>query len=415
MNAYLKKHAFCDQLIDTKPSTELGLVVVIPCLREPQLLETLKSLTLCTSPTFAIEVIIVINQSEDADQETIEANNKSLKDARLFAEQNNTKQRSFYPLSIELPTKHAGVGLARKIGMDEAVRRFDSINMEGIIVNLDADCTVSENYFTEIETHFEKGNKAASFYFEHPLDGLSEDVTNAIISYELFLRYYINMQRLIAYPWAYQTIGSAMAVTSDLYQQQGGMNRRKAGEDFYFMQKFIELGRCDELNQLTVFASSRKSDRVPFGTGKAITDICEGHEIQSFYHPESFHHLSEIYSFLPTFYVANESQIAMLFSTLDKSLSSFLEANNWAEKLLEIKAKTVDYASFRKRFFRSFNAFQLMKFMHWSRDQYYPDLNSEEAMTYLFDRLNLGYSDDQKSNLLALRSFDRSNDFSISL
>ena len=35
-----------------------------------------------------------------------------------------------------------GVGLARKTGMDEAVRRFNAINNpEGIILNLDADCT----------------------------------------------------------------------------------------------------------------------------------------------------------------------------------------------------------------------------------------------------------------------------------
>ena len=41
-----------------------------------------------------------------------------------------------------------GVGLARKTGMDEAVRRFDIINNpEGVILSLDADCTVEHNYF----------------------------------------------------------------------------------------------------------------------------------------------------------------------------------------------------------------------------------------------------------------------------
>ena len=44
-----------------------------------------------------------------------------------------------------------GVGLARKTGMDEAVRRFNSIDKpEGVILNLDADCLVEQNYFVSV-------------------------------------------------------------------------------------------------------------------------------------------------------------------------------------------------------------------------------------------------------------------------
>ena len=49
------------------------------------------------------------------------------------------------------PVSKWGVGLARKTGMDEAVRRFNSINRpDGVILNIDADCTVDSNYFIEI-------------------------------------------------------------------------------------------------------------------------------------------------------------------------------------------------------------------------------------------------------------------------
>src|SRR5207244_2084823 len=59
--------------------------------------------------------------------------------------------------SPSLPKKHAGVGLARKIVMDEAAWRFSTINKDtGVIVCLDADCMVGKNYLSGIENHFQK-------------------------------------------------------------------------------------------------------------------------------------------------------------------------------------------------------------------------------------------------------------------
>ena len=47
----------------------------------------------------------------------------------------------------EFDDTNAGVGLARKIGMDTALRVFDySIDSKKIIISLDADCLAEENY-----------------------------------------------------------------------------------------------------------------------------------------------------------------------------------------------------------------------------------------------------------------------------
>ena len=73
-----------------------------------------------------------------------------------------------------LPVKGWGVGLARKTGMDEAVRRFNQINKpDGVILNLDADCLVARNYFVSVYNEFlrKKERSACSIYFEHPLSG----------------------------------------------------------------------------------------------------------------------------------------------------------------------------------------------------------------------------------------------------
>ena len=67
-------------------------------------------------------------------------------------------------------------------------------------------------------------------------------------------------------PYSFHTIGSAFALTASAYTRQGGMNRRKAGEDFYFINKLIKGEIFGEINDTKVIPSPRISDRVPFGT-----------------------------------------------------------------------------------------------------------------------------------------------------
>ena len=61
-----------------------------------------------------------------------------------------------------------------------------------------------------------------------------------------------------------------MAVRPEAYMKQGGMNRRKAGEDFYFLNKIMSLGGFGECAETTIYPSPRTSKRVPFGTGQAV-------------------------------------------------------------------------------------------------------------------------------------------------
>jgi hypothetical protein len=60
-----------------------------------------------------------------------------MKRTNLFAERYNEDSFVFLPLLFEdLPRKHAGVGLARKIGMDLAVEHFlRNEKPRGIIVS----------------------------------------------------------------------------------------------------------------------------------------------------------------------------------------------------------------------------------------------------------------------------------------
>jgi cellulose synthase/poly-beta-1,6-N-acetylglucosamine synthase-like glycosyltransferase len=268
---YLQRHRYFGPFIPAAPERNTSLIVVIPCFSEPDIIETLASLYKADRPSFSLEVIVAVNSPMGADQSYIIQNKQSLQQINCWSKKFSCPGFTVHAIDVPpFPVKHAGAGFARKAGMDEAVGRFNLLNNKnGIIVSFDADSTCDANYFTELEKCFAGSpTRGCTIYFEHPLHMPgSMDINYPILRYELYLRYFIEAMRLSGFPWAFHTIGSCFAVTAGVYAMQGGMNRKKAGEDFYFLHKVFPLGNFKELNSTRVVPSSRVSDRVHFGTG----------------------------------------------------------------------------------------------------------------------------------------------------
>jgi hypothetical protein len=413
---YFRRFGFCERQIAEPPHPGLGIVVVIPCMNEPDLIDSLESLWTGEPSNCPAEVIIVINSPAGCCEEIRTQNLKTWEEASRWSKEHSSPHLTFRVLHLpDLPPKQAGVGLARKIGMDEAVRRFDDIGRPaGIIVCYDADCRCERNYLRSIERHFEKNPRTSgcSIYFEHPLDGpLDAKVYEAIAAYELHLRYYVHGLRYAGFPHAHHTIGSCMAVRADVYKQQGGMNKRKAGEDFYFLQKIFPLGAFTELTDTTVNPSPRSSDRVPFGTGKAVQAHLAGNKIST-YPLEAFLDLKMLFDGLP----ATDRDEPLLWSDLGEglpeSLRTFLREQRFTEALAEIRDNTSTPAAFRTRFFRWFNGFQAMKFIHHARDHYYGEraieTDAERLLELLVERVGCKVGGSTRELLLAYRRLDRS-------
>jgi hypothetical protein len=413
MTAYLQERTLFPPLIHGKPSPLLGIVVVIPCHDEEFLLLSLMSLHRCDRPDCDVEVIVLINDGEKAPATVKSKNQQTFEQASRWAQKNSLPHLRFHILYKRgLPKKHAGVGLARKIGMDEACYRFEKAGIRsGIIACFDADSRCQKNYLQAIERHFAEHPKtqACGIYFEHPLDGFDFDpaIYEAITRYELHLRYYVQAQRWAGFPHAWQTIGSSMAVRADAYQKQGGMNRRQAGEDFYFLHKFIPLGHFSEIMDTKVIPSPRPSHRVPFGTGKAVGDMLKPGSTCLTYHPRIFEDLRvflqrDIYGQAPS---------EGLLAGMPESVQSFLEENHFEKKWREIHGNTSSREAFMKRFFRWFDAFMLMKYVHHSRDLFHPSTGVEEAARWLLTTAH-GWSDeaaekaDARAMLISLRKLD---------
>ncbi|HFA49353.1 MAG TPA: glycosyltransferase [Bacteroidetes bacterium] len=392
MTPYLTARALHPPLIHERPSPLLGIVVVIPCYDEEYLLLSLMSLKKCHRPACDVEVIVVINQTETTPEAVKQTNARTYRQAIKWAGQNRPPHLRFRILFMDdMPKKHAGVGLARKVGMDEACYRFHKAgNPRGIIACFDADSRCEVNYFQALENYFIKKPKAVAcgIHFEHPLSGVDfgEKIYEAITFYELHLRYYVQAQRWAGFPHAWQTIGSSMAVRCDAYQKQGGMNRRQAGEDFYFLHKFIPLGHFGEITETTVIPSPRPSDRVPFGTGKAVADMLRTKNNCTTYNPKSFQDIAVLFKKeWPGLY--NLKNIADIYGRLPRGVSLFLKENNFIEKIKEIKAHTSSKSSFEKRLWRWFDAFLMMKYVHFSREHFYADIEVTEAAKWLLGNI----------------------------
>ncbi|MDB6030137.1 MAG: hypothetical protein JWM16_475 [Verrucomicrobiales bacterium] len=373
IDPYYARFGALEPQIAVPARSDVGLIVVIPCYNEPNLRASLEALWSCLRPGCAVEVITVINSASDASAEIVSQNQKTLDEAQRWAESRQDPRFTFHFLHCPaLPPKQAGVGLARKIGMDEAARRFDAIRRpNGVIVCFDADSLCESNYLCAIEQHFEQDPRTpgCSIYFEHPLEGdLPAQVYEAITLYELHLRYYVQALRFAGFPYAYHTIGSSMVVRANVYKKQGGMNKRQAGEDFYFLHKVIPLGGFTDLTTTRVIPSPRCSDRVPFGTGKAIGDFLESGELKT-YPLEAFLDLQSLFTQVRT--LGSKTFLPSSAFELPRAISSYLEEQEFGKALEEIESNTASAATFQKRFFGWFNGFQVMKFVHFARDTFY--------------------------------------------
>ena len=386
-DGYLNKHAFISVPLEKgPPKDDFQIAVIIPCYNEPSILKTLKSISNCYLPESRVEVYVIINASETAPEEHKEQNQNSFKRITEWIK-NQPENRITYTVHLfhELPEKHAGVGLARKIGMDKAIQRFNLLNNPtGIIVSLDADCLCSKNYLTEIEKKFRYNPKlnGANIHVEHDIKNqeTSDPVIKAVTLYELYLRYYVEMLRFTGFPYGFHTIGSGFAVRAHAYVKQGGMNKRKGGEDFYFLQKLFALGNFCEINSTKVTPASRLSDRVPFGTGPEIKKIIRNNGMLLTYIPDAFEELKIFFSALKKIF--NHSNIPL--SELSQTFIDFLEAQNFESKIEELKKHTAGYEAFRKRFFQWFNAFMILKYLNFAHEKKYAKQDITHSLKQLF-------------------------------
>lgn len=405
VNQYFNRFPFRKINIALEPSKDLKIIVVIPSYNEKNIQPTIDSLFLKQDDfSFNAEVIVLINNSESEIEEIKEQNLLTLKTLQNLSETYSNSNMHLIPVLIgDLDAKHAGVGWARKLGMDIATQRFRTINFNGIIVGLDADTVVESNYLNSIYSFFSNNNfNAASIYFEHPVtgDSLSDVHLEQIKYYELHLRYYKNSLNYSNLPYSFHTIGSAFALTASAYARQGGMNRRKAGEDFYFINKLIKGEIFGEINDTKVMPSPRVSNRVPFGTGRAILEgLNTKKDLSLTYDFQSF---EVIHSWINRINTKD-----FKYGNFPEILKAYMGEEIWIKHHTMMLNNTNSHKSYLKLFYNIFDAFWMLKFIHFLRDNYYPNTRLLDNTNALLIKMNYPIISSITSQLEFLRKLDK--------
>lgn len=391
--SYFSRYAYPERILDIPPDPDTRIIITIPAYREPDLMKTLVSLRSCQPPSCLTEVLVLDNHPAS----------ESPLPACILPDNFNLGHLKFYVRQKALPDKKAGVGLARKILMDEAAWRLSAYGQErALIVGLDADCEVADNYLLALEQFLKhEPNEGGAISYEHRCPDDSDALLcRAIMEYELHLRYYVHAQRYAGAVYAHQTVGSAMVVRNRTYQATGGMNTRKAGEDFYFLQKVMPHGFA-EINGTTVFPSPRPSDRVPFGTGKAVSDrLSDGHERLT-YAPEAILTLRKVYADMITFYETGRLSLPGI-------LTGFF-TDGLIQDLDRIRSNSASEKTYRKQLHNWFDGFRLMKCLHFLRENGIPDVPVSEGASWLLDLKQIHHEDSLAGMLKCYRHLDKSS------
>jgi hypothetical protein len=400
-NQYMQRYStFGKKWKLTAPALEnVSQVVVIPAYAEKEMLfSTLASLARNQSSSLAYSFILcVINNKKNSPDEVKANNQQTLRYLEMLAGKlcsnslstnedlkNNLKIISDSHLRIgyidassegyEIPENVGGVGMARKIGMDAALCLLQKeSSCKKIIINLDADTLVQTNYLAAIKNCFTGKVRAAVVAYQHQEPSTDEGKA-AIYCYEIFLRYWILGLKYAKSHYAFHSVGSTMICSTDAYLEVRGMNRREAGEDFYFLNKLAKLGNISYIKDTCVYPSARASLRVPFGTGKRIQRFLSGgHEEYVLYNPLVFEVLAEWLLLMEQTFHCDGKEIIEKAERINPLLVPFLTDCKFEYAWSRIRNNVRDEDNLIKQLNCWFDGFKTLKFInHLSRNSLPP-------------------------------------------
>lgn len=399
--SYFSRYKLLPPFHFDEPDNNTNIIVVIPCYDDESVFETLDSLEKANPIQSKIEVIVVVNSGERTPVGIVEKNRKIYNQLLQEAESKLYKNFDLLPVIVEgTVRKKAGVGFARKTGMDEAVRRFAAINKpSGLIVSMDADTLVSPDYFKVIEECFANESAVSfTFQFQHDFNTVKypEEIIDACKKYETYLRYYRLALKMFNSPFAIHTIGSCFAVRAEAYTKLGGMPIRQGGEDFYFLQKAIKMHPVHEVKDLIVYPSPRISERVPFGTGPSVRAIIETGDYQV-YNFNLFLLLKSFYELFPL--LEHED----LKNKIPSEILTFIGYNVFDDLLTECRKYSSTSKAFLKRMYDKFDAFFIVKFLNsFTEKGVYPSIDIQNASKTLLSVYGIGFSENIYEEILSL-------------
>ncbi|MFU8805598.1 MAG: glycosyltransferase [Bradymonadaceae bacterium] len=363
---YLGRHAeLGDDRLDA-PSANLRLVVVIPAMAESDYLgDVLDSLEGGSERLDEAEVLVVVNRPEDAPEKIAQDNAQTLE---LLDDR--THRLPVFAIDRVFAAKSAGVGRARRVGMDLALSRLAGADCseDGLIACLDADSPVAPGYIDTLLTAFAREDAsmlAGVCPFRHPLPE-DEAAAEAIVAYETWLRYRELSIRRAGSPYAFQTLGSCIVTRAAGYALADGMPTKQAGEDFHFLNKLVKVGGPGSVRPLEgvlVQPSPRQSSRVPFGTGPAMRH-CLNHGLDHYRIVPPAHIFEELARFFDALGGGDE------FEAAGPTVRGYMESIGGWRVLDKLGANHSDQERFVRAFHGWFDGLRVLQYARFGEEMH---------------------------------------------
>jgi hypothetical protein len=258
-------------LFPVPPNTDCEAIVVIPVRDEQETLAgTLESLASQTDSTGRkidhrrYEILLLINNTSD----------RSPMIARHIARR--YPSLALHIAEVNLPEPLAHVGQARRILMDAACERLQSLKRSrGVIATTDADTIVTPTWIAATIDAVKHGADAVGGRILVSPDGLNAMDPSARLYHlrDVGYRYLISRAEAAidpppGDPWPrhFQHFGASIAVTAETYCNVGGLPVRPALEDVALYRRLVQIDATIRHSpDVRVYTSARQEGRTGFG------------------------------------------------------------------------------------------------------------------------------------------------------
>jgi hypothetical protein len=207
-----------------------------------------------------------------------------------------------------------GIGLARKIGCDFALAAAASGHLAADWLHCtDADVLLPNDYFEQTEAIAASGLAAAVYFYRHRFDP-DEALGQAGRLYEISLRYGVLGLAWAGSPYAYEAMGSCIAVRPGAYAAIGGFPKANALEDVRALNRLAREGGIARLSGTPVQLSGRISKRVRVSTGQALSKLAEKPRARDAFrldHPAVYAHLAAWLGVLEALAISGEAEASI--------------------------------------------------------------------------------------------------------
>ena len=254
-----------------KPHPNLRVSVIVPAKDEADsIYDTLESLRQQVDANHnpidpqIYEVLLLINNTTDDSFKIADAYKAAYPNFNLYIE------------NVQLKGKHANIGRARGLVMDEAYRRLLKTKAKaGIIASTDGDTIVDCQWICNIIKEIEKGNDAVGGrIITLKSSGVARLSYLRNITFRCLLAHaesIIDPQENDPSPRHYQYFGANMAVTTKMYNLVGKLPQVPNLEDMAFHDALL---RCDakirRSYDVKVYTSDRTAGKVRFGFSQQL-------------------------------------------------------------------------------------------------------------------------------------------------